>query len=168
MKITTEKYNTLALIANDIAVARAAPKDLERFHKTVIEDDGKDKVVRKFSAEMTRAAILLALISAIEHGTDYTDIFVVKEPKRKKTPEESHDIFTEEALAKIPPGKPDAEMLKQPNKFAPGTIHTHGKDGWTVHTPPKEGDLFKDENGRWWKILDGKKRQQKKPKNVAA
>ncbi len=154
MKITTEQYNTLKLLADDIATARAAPKDMERFHKIVVQDAGKDKVVNKFSPEMTRAAILIALVSAVENDLDYTLIFMVPVGNKKPVEDQSQepDVFTAEALAKIPPGKPDAGTLAPP------------KSGFTAVDPPKEGDVFVDGKGRHWKIVDGKKRQQKKPK----
>lgn len=161
MKITTEQYNTLTLIANDIAVARAAPKNLERFHKIVLQDNGKDRVVEKFAPDMTRAAILLALISAVENNLDYTLIFLEKKDKKPvKVEDQSQepDVFTLEALAKIPPGKPDAGTLAAPKKGLVQQI----KDA----IARKEGEEWTDENGRRWKLVDGKKRQQKKLKPV--
>ncbi len=158
MKITTEQYTTLKLLADDVASARMAPKHLERHVKIVVQDDGKDRIVQKFSPDATRSAILVHMVQSVEIGLDPLAGFNVRVPAAKPVAVEDqtqeHDVFTAEALAKIPAGKPDAATLARPKRdsaFKDAIIH-------------KEGESWADDKGRYWKIVEGKKRQQKKPK----
>jgi hypothetical protein len=172
MKITTEQYTTLKLLADDIASARMAPKHLERYHKIVVQDNGQDKVVQKFSPEATRSAILVHMVHSVELGLDPlagidTQKVDAKKPiKEKDQAPQEVDVFTAEALAAIPPGKPDAASLKPPEakiNIGDTVIDAEGKK-MVVHDefPRTEGHEWVDQNGRRWKIVDGKKRQQKK------
>ena len=159
MNITTEQYNVLKLLADDIATARAAPKDLERFVKIVVDDEGKDRVVRKFSADMTRAAILIAMVRAVEGGNSPLSIIKnVAAPKAvavEDQSQETHDEFTAAALAQIPPGKLDSSTLNPPRAKVKVKVAADGR---------KEGEYWIDDKGRHWKIIEGRKVQQKKPK----
>lgn len=162
MKVTTEQYATLKLLADDLAIARMAPKHLERYHKIVVQDGGKDRIVEKFSPEGTRAAILVFMIKNIEFGLDAMFGMNIPEVDVKKPPAiegqaTEIDVFTKEALANIPPGKPDSSALNPPH------VKIKAK-GLKDETPRKEGEYWIDDNGRHWKIIDGKKVQQKKPK----
>lgn len=162
MKITTEQYTTLKLLADDVASARMAPKHLERFVKIVVQDDGKDKIVHKFNPDATRSAILVYMVQSVLIGLDPLAGFNVSVPASKKPvavedESQEHDVFTAEALAKIPPGKPDAATLAPPVSPKPG-------DKVISEFPRTDGREWQDEKGRYWKIIEGKKRQQKKPK----
>ncbi len=161
MKITPDQYTTLKAIADDVASARMAPKHLERFVKIVVQDDGKDRIVQKFSPDATRAAILCHMVDAVEMGlSPFNKMNIHPEPVKPKAIEDTSqepDVFTAEALAKIPAGKPDPATLARPKK---PSIVKQLQDA----VARKEGDYWIDDKGRHWKMIDGKKRQQKKPK----
>ena len=167
MNINTDQYATLKALADDLATARMAPKGLERFVKIVVQDEGKDRIVQKFSAEGTRAAILVMMVDNVLSGLSPLAGFAVVADPKKKPPavedqsQEAVDEFTAAALAQIAPGKPDSSTLNPPRVKIKGKgLVAELKDAITR----KEGEYWIDENGRHWKIVDGKKRQQKKPK----
>ncbi len=168
MKITTEQYTTLKLLADDVASARMAPKHLERYIKIVVQDEGKDRIVQKFSPDATRAAILVHMVQSVEIGMDPLAGFNVIPTSKKAVEDQSQevDVFTAEALAKIPAGKPDHATLAPPKVKAsqkiPKDILIH--HGNVTFEPLKEGDVYTDAGGRIWKIINGKKVQQKKPR----
>ena len=163
MKITnTEQYSLLKMIADDIASSRACPKDLERYVKIVVQDNGQDKIVQKFSPDMTRAAILIEMVRAIEDGKSPMSVLDKKE-KTKAKPQETMDEFTAAALALIPAGGPDSSTLNPPRDKMKKAIIAHIEK---LASPPaityNEGDEWTYKNGRRWKIVNGKKCQQKK------
>ena len=162
MKTNQEAYNVMKLLAEDISKSRATPKHLERYVKIVIDDDGKDKVVRKFSYDMTAAAILVAMVHNVEQGLGPLSGFVFDDKPKKPvavedvSQETQHDEFTAAALAQIPPGKPDSSTLNPPRAKV--------KVKASAHPERKEGEYWIDDKGRHWKIIEGRKVQQKKPK----
>lgn len=168
MTISTDLYATLKSLADDLATARMAPKGLERFVKIVVQDEGKDRIVQKFSAEGTRAAILVMMVENVLTGLSPLAGFAVGADPKKQPPavedqsQEAIDEFTAAALAQIAPGKPDSSKLNPPHATikAGDTYIRHGK-GYIQRT---EGEEWTDEKGRRWKLIDGKMRQQKKPK----
>lgn len=145
MKITTEQYNVMKLIAEDIVASNSFNESLRR--------NLAPRTYTVFHAEGTKSAVLLALIKAVEEGKELMH-YVAKKDVQPAASNEV-DEFTAEAIAKIPPGKPDAATLKRPK----GDVFVK-----VVAENLPEGHAWADDKGRHWKIVDGKKRQQKKPK----
>lgn len=167
--LTPDLYETLKAVADDLASARLAPKHMERSFKIVVQKDGKDMIVEKFSPESTRAAILVHMLKNVESGLNpFTGISpdAVKAPKAVGSEDASQepDVFTAEALAKIPAGKPDAATLKPPKNILIHAGNAAEKKVKPRADARKEGEYWIDDGGRHWKIVEGKKVQQKKPK----
>lgn len=164
--ITTEEYATLKLLAEDIVTAGSHHPSYKRRLLGVNQESGT--VYTTFYTKGTVAAVLAGLVRAIEMGCHPAlDVLVQPdrpeaEPKKKEKPPEEVDVFTKEALEKIPPGGPDQQILNGPRDKIKGKPLT----AVIRDMPPRvEGEEWTDGNGRRWKIVDGKIKQQKKVRN---
>jgi len=151
----------------DAALWRGQVEDLADIAQPWVADVTRDNSMTAMARRVlegakdgTRAAILIHLAKNIEEGKGlYTGMIFGEAAKPVPVEDASQepDVFTAEALAKIPLGKPDPSTLARPKKTS---LVKELQDA----IARKEGEYWIDEAGRHWKIVEGKKRQQKKPK----
>lgn len=111
MNITAEQLDLLKAIAEQVMLSGNFPA---KHRKTILMVTANRQIYDRFDREGTIASILTELLYNVERGAPLYQGVLTSEvaPPPQKAPD--NDPFTEEALKKIEPGRPDSSILNPP------------------------------------------------------